>query len=182
MDQGWSAHQGWIPYQTGQSVCNCPISQSIYNEYNSLAGQSVYNEVITRPACQSIIAIIFNKRPASWSTMDLLMDWPLYLQWVWKQLASRFKIGHRPDQVAHVRWGIIKQGGQSKMGLIHWSVCIMGLLKQAWWHVPQTWCRRSAFSCSRFEKHIWFSPGPSWFSSCKPWLHVWCGIPYVSLY
>src|SRR5882762_2460315 len=84
MDQGWPAHQGWIPYQTGQSVCNgynCPISQSIYNRYNSPAGQSVYNEVITRPACQSTMAIIFNIRPASWSTMDLLMDRPVYLQW-----------------------------------------------------------------------------------------------------
>src|SRR5882762_6288511 len=95
-DQGWPAHQGWIPYQTGQSVCNgyncpisqsvcngynCPISQSIYNRYNSPAGQSVYNEVITRPACQSTMAIIFNIRPASWSTMDLLMDRPVYLQW-----------------------------------------------------------------------------------------------------
>jgi hypothetical protein len=60
-DQGWLAHQGWIPYQTGQSV---------------------YNEVITRPACQSTMAIIFNIRPASWSTMDLLMDQPVCLQWV----------------------------------------------------------------------------------------------------
>ena len=131
-DQGWPAHQGWIPYQTGQSVCNgynCPISQSIYNGYNSPAGQSVYNEVITRPACQSTMAIIFNIRPASWSTMDLLMDRPVYLQWVWKRPASRFKTGHRPDRVAHVRWGIVKQGGQSEMGkvtegAVRWADCI----------------------------------------------------------
>jgi len=96
-------------------------AQSIYNEYNSPAGQSVYNEVIIRPACQSTMAIIFNIRPASWSTMDLLMDRPVYLQWVWKQPASWFKTGHRPDRVA-VRWGIVKQGGQSEMRLIHWSV------------------------------------------------------------
>src|SRR5882757_3238061 len=106
MNQGWPAHQGWIPYQIGQSVCNgynCPISQSIYNRYNSPAGQSVYNEVIARPACQSTMAIIFNIRPANGS-----INGP----------ASRFKTSHWPDPVAHVRWGILKQGGQSEMGKV----------------------------------------------------------------
>jgi hypothetical protein len=50
--------------------------------------------------------------------MDLLMDQPVYLQWVQKQLASRFKTSHWLDQVAHVRWGIIKQDEQSKMGKV----------------------------------------------------------------
>jgi hypothetical protein len=46
------------------------------------------------------------------------MNLPVYLQWVQKQPASQFKTGHQPDQVAHVRWGIVKQGGQSKMGKV----------------------------------------------------------------
>jgi hypothetical protein len=95
MDQGWPAHQGWIPYQTGRLVCNrynCSIGQPIYNGYNSPAGQLVYNEIIARQACQSIMAIIFNIRPASWSTMDLLMDWPVYLQW----MQNDWPVGLRP--------------------------------------------------------------------------------------
>src|SRR6267154_1291638 len=88
MNQGWPAHQGWIPYQIGQSVCNgynCPISQSIY---------------------------IFNIRPASWSTMDLLMYWP--------------------DRVAHVRWGILKQGGQSEMGKVTEGAAQKAQTSQSW--------------------------------------------------
>jgi hypothetical protein len=58
MDQGWPAHQGWIPYQTGQSAMS----------------------TIAQSASQSTIDTILQL--ASQFTMKLLPDQPVSLQWL----------------------------------------------------------------------------------------------------
>jgi hypothetical protein len=58
-DQGWSAHQGWIPYQTASQSAMGTIAQS--------ASQSTMDTII---------------QLTSQFTMKLLPDQPVSLQWL----------------------------------------------------------------------------------------------------
>jgi hypothetical protein len=92
-------HWRWVQYMSGHSIEDgvITIQAAYYNQYKP--GYSIYNRFYYWPAIPSKMGL--DKRSATRSVM-----------------------GRRPAWLAHVTWGFVNLAGRSKMGVIHWKVCL----------------------------------------------------------